>query len=1015
MRVKGFNINDVLWEGLRKCQQESIGVALSYLKKPVSEKSCLLNLPTGAGKSGVIAMLANITKHKRVLILCHRSAVRNQLIDQLSGDFFSMVAKKEAIPSKHVFASVDESDSKGIYVSTFQKLQIMEKVSLQQLKENIDLLIIDEGHSEPSPVWSQLARGIGAHKIIVTATPYRNDLFQFDIDPKASYIHTFEKALADEILIEPEFSKVDSNMLVATIVQLLQSQPETKCIVKCKEFSDIEHYLAVFSPTLRTLAIHEQYKNDTRDNVKVSVPKKIAESDREVIIHQRKLDEGVDIPQAKILVLTYPVSSGRELVQTVGRVVRLYNRYDAYVLEVQNESNKRMWENYREFDTYISASENAHKFLTSLDTAGLIDSYLEAFPDVSYFQSGYKRKFNLKTFDPEESLVIPLASICFIQKSAGFSLASMMDRLYWNFTRDGELVEHRQDFFGSEILLSVAFNNSKYLRDELFFEPSFEVFIAKEVGDIVAVFDSRSRNYSLKKELLLGAAVDVDKLLKLANRSVKTRTKEAHTRAISSTERRPEGVTIRGNDLERMVTPQGNSSYALTTLKVDNLNSFDKKESSYYLGVGSGRVSDQKKRNFTLEELCEWIDDIDTALNFNVSNRSALINSYAKPVKEFPDKEPLSILIDFSEHPSEIQVTNNGALSCIDNDFKYYEYEDGISPLLYNNEYKLMLEINEDEGRLVFDTEVDLPFAFGEGAQVDGIDGHILELFNSATFKVLYPDGMSYLEGQFYRVNLPSGQGFDIDEIKLGGAMIPLELLLGADLNEKDSQNVQPDSFGQNSIFFLIDKLRDVVLQNAKLDQLGVFYNYIPDIDLALCTDMGTEPADFILSSVNKLVFVHVKCGKTTNPQSSAGAIAEVGGQAIKNLEMLISHNSDLFAANRTRLLGKWPTNNTENGLEERIRLSNKQRFSENGNDDNLREDKLDEVWTTISNRRKSAAVQKEIWIVVGNAFSRRHFVNQMKLGSQAQAESLQSYQLIDSWMATTASADVALKFFVSP
>ncbi|MFT6031061.1 MAG: superfamily II DNA or RNA helicase [Oleiphilaceae bacterium] len=1012
MRVKGSKINDVLWVGLRKCQQESIGIALSYLKKPVSEKSCLLSLPTGAGKSGVITMLAHIAKHKRVLILCHRSAVKNQLVEQLSGDFFSMLAKEETVPSKPVFASVDESEVRGIYVSTFQKLQMMERVSLQQLKENIDLLIIDEGHSEPSPVWSQLVRGIGAHKIIVTATPYRNDLFQFDIDPKASYMHTFEKALADGILIEPEFSKVDSNTLVAAVTQLMQRQPGTKCIVKCKEFRDIEHYLAIFSPTLKTLAIHEQYKNNKRNNVKVSVPKKIAESDWEVIVHQRKLDEGIDIPQAKILVLTYPVSSGRELVQTVGRVVRLYNDYGAYALEIQNESNKRMWDNYREFDTYISNSGNAHKFLTSLDTAGLIDSYLEAFPDVSYFQSGYKRKFNLKSFDPEKSLVIPLASVCFIQKDPGFSLASMIDRMYWNFTRDGELVEHRQDHFGSEVLLSVAFSNSKFLRDELFFEPSFEVFIAKEVGDFVAVFDSRSRNFSFEKDLLLGAAVSVDKLIKLANRSDKTRTKEAHTKAISSAARRPEGVTIRGSDLERMVTPQGNSSYVLTTLKVDNLSNFGKKESSYYLGVSSGRVSDQKKRNFTLEELCEWIDDIDTALDFNVDNRSSLINSYAKSVYEYPESEPLSILIDFTEHPAEIHISKDGAISCIDNNFIFFDYEGGISPLSHDTEYKLMLEVDKDKGLINFVNEVDLPFIFGEG---DRVDGHILSLFNSATFKVLYPDGMSYLDGQFYRVNLPSEQGFEIDEMKLGGAMIPFASLLGTSLNEKDDRNVQPDSFGQNSIFFLIDKLKDVVIDDATLDHLGDFYNYIPDIDLALCADMGTEPADFILSSASKLVFVHVKCGKTTNPQSSAGAIAEVGGQAIKNLEMLISHNSDLFAANRTRLLGKWPTDGTENGLEERIRLINKQRFSNNGNDDNLRGSKLDEAWETIANRRRSAAVQKEIWVVVGNAFSRGHFVSQMRLGNQAQAESLQAYQLIDSWMATTASADVALKFFVSP
>lgn len=1016
MRIQGHTINDTLWDGLRVCQQKSIRVALGYFRSPVSNKSCLVSLPTGAGKSGVICTLSHLTKHKRVLILCHRRAVCDQLIKELSGAFFSLVAPEESIQSKEVYASVDNSDAEGIYVSTFQKLQTMEPDAIQKFKKDIDLLIIDEGHSEPSPVWSQIARGLGAHKIIITATPYRNDLFQFDIDPASSYVYTFKKALSDEILVEPDFSVVDLADLLGRVTDLLQKRPGTKCIVKCKEFDDVESYLALFDPALKTLAIHDRYKNDPRDNVKTAVSAKISESDWDVIVHQKKLDEGVDIPQAKVLVLTYPVSSGRELVQTVGRVVRLYDGSEAYALEVVNQSNVRMWTNYREFDSYISEKNNAKKFLASLDTASLIDSYLKAFPDVSYFESGYKRKFDLKNFDPEESLKIPLASVCFVQKKDGFTLASMMDRVFWDFSKAGELAERRQDIFDAELILSISFNNSKFLKDELFFQPSFEVFIAKEVGEYVAIFDSRSRDYSYEKDLLLGAAVDVDKLLKLANRSDKTRTKEARTSAISTADRRPEGVAIKGNDLERMITSQGNSSYVLTTLKVDNMNNQDVKQSSYYLGVGSGRVSDQKKRNFTLKELCEWIDDINSALTSNLTNRSGLINSYAKPVKELPAEAPLSVLVDLSGLDYEIFVKSNDQVSVVENRFVLFPYDNGISPLSKSPDYRLSLEYDQKEEHLVFGSEENLPYALEEAIlHSGGRDGLLLDIFNNANMKVLYPSGLSYFDSEFYRVALPSELGVDIDETKLGGAIISVPELLANGLSEKADAAVQLDSFGPSSIFYHIDKLKSVCLQNPSRDDLGVFYDHMPNVDFMLCSDMGTEPADFILSSPGKLVFVHVKCGSAANPQSAAGSIAEVGGQAIKNLEMLVSHNRELFPENRAILKSKWPTTMTPNALQERVRLMGKARFDNPGDNQDDRDAKLDDALVLLTARRRSAAVRKEIWIVVGNAFSRSHFVRQMSRGNQAAGVSLQAYQLIDAWMATCASADVDLKFFVSP
>lgn len=156
------------------------------------------------------------------------------------------------------------------------------------------------------------------------------------------------------------------------------------------------------------------------------------------------------------------------------------------------------------------------------------------------------------------------------------------------------------------------------------------------------------------------------------------------------------------------------------------------------------------------------------------------------------------------------------------------------------------------------------------------------------------------MNGMFYKFQLPSESG-EISQAMLD-KIYPLKCLSKDTLNEKDIPNLTKTAFGVNSIFSLIDNLSNVKNHNPTISQLGEFYEHIPDVDMILCTDMDTEPADFVISSKSKLVYVHVKCGKTINPESSAGAITEVGSQALKNIHFLISQNSSLEFANLSRL-----------------------------------------------------------------------------------------------------------------
>ena len=573
---------------LRVCQREAISKIGDYLSRSLSGKSMLVCLPTGAGKTGVIAAVCQARPAGATLVLSPRRAVCDQLGDQVRGKFFQdRGVEVAALNPVGVVGSKIEKGS--IIIDTFQKIVLMNETSREEFLSQFDLVIVDEGHSEPAPTWGRIVRSMACRKVIVTATPYRNDLFQFDIG-EVNYCFTLKRAIHAGDVLEPEFTSATTDSLIDDAQQWLEDNPSLKCIIKCENFSDVIGHLRKFNEHgIRALAFHDQFGCNVEQGGMVHVPRDVATRAERVLIHQHKLDEGVDIPNAKLLVLTYAVSNGRELVQATGRIVRKSNGLPK-VWDCAEGSNQALWENYRKFDSYISDDESWQLFLNSLDSATLIDAYLAAFPKMSYFGQTFRSTFDLESFDPEKQLKLPLASFCFMEVEDAFAMPSFLDALLWEMRGRGELAKLCPSAFDLNVIVSITFDNSNFLRDEVFFQPRIEVIVAKKVGARLAIFDSRSVDHSSRKELNTGRPIDVTSMLKLASRDQGRRTRETHARSVGTTRRRPEGVSQRGRDLEGVIVTQTNASYALSIAKIDNLDAANKRTTSYYLGVGSGRV-----------------------------------------------------------------------------------------------------------------------------------------------------------------------------------------------------------------------------------------------------------------------------------------------------------------------------------------------------------------------------------------------------------------------------------------
>ncbi len=151
---------------LRPYQQEAVDATLRHFRK--SDDSAVIVLPTGAGKSLVIAELARLAKRK-ILVLTHVK----ELVEQnhakyqsygLEGGVFSAGLKRKENRHQVTFASVQSVSA-----------------NLDQFRDEYSLVIIDECHRVSGEEASQYQRIIellrqqnDALKVLgLTATPYR--------------------------------------------------------------------------------------------------------------------------------------------------------------------------------------------------------------------------------------------------------------------------------------------------------------------------------------------------------------------------------------------------------------------------------------------------------------------------------------------------------------------------------------------------------------------------------------------------------------------------------------------------------------------------------------------------------------------------------------------------------------------------------------------------------------------------------------------------------------------------
>ena len=250
-------------------------------KRSHSNKSCLINMPTGTGKSGIIAIISQYYyTNKSVIIISPRVTLADQIKKDVQRRFFVKALKINNYHSpkkvRRLGSLIPIDQEPFTIVSTIQKLLSLKKQNVNyynKLIEKIELVIFDEGHYEPAISWSKIVRELSSKRVLFTATPYRNDFKLFDIDPKYIYSFRYEEACERKIVRKVKFiqSNYSKNNFAREFLKTFKAIPKNiqnlRSIVRCNSISSINRiHFNLSNLNQKAIAIHDRYSKEDSDN-----------------------------------------------------------------------------------------------------------------------------------------------------------------------------------------------------------------------------------------------------------------------------------------------------------------------------------------------------------------------------------------------------------------------------------------------------------------------------------------------------------------------------------------------------------------------------------------------------------------------------------------------------------------------------------------------------------------------------------------------------------------------------
>ncbi|KUO54164.1 MAG: hypothetical protein APF78_01170 [Sphingomonadales bacterium BRH_c3] len=955
-----------LWEH----QQAAIATVVGYLsgdkaipERPEHKEAALLKLPTGTGKSGIIAVVARcLPKIRRVLILTPRTALTEQLLkdvryrfwkhigfehegtalftaeaDDVGADIESVYVQ-QLLPSKMdaINYHLEEPTSdRTVLVGTHQALSDIRNIAsdrddgrclgaaalIRKIKDDFDLVIVDEGHYEPAISWSQGVREFNLPTILLSATPYRNDYKSFRVRGRYLFNFPYHRAV-DEGIIRPaniivpeaggeppaEEAGIDGfvEMLheeleerIQQAVSWLSADQHPKIMVRGDDLNTLRLLQAAINHTFdtRAVVIHDRAtKTAENQDLFTSVAGALrSRPDAQFWIHQNKLMEGIDDPSFVAVAIYDLMGNARQLVQQIGRVTRqskgeIGANQVGWVLASPANARRieETWERYKGYEQY--AARNTAHIVTNEVT--LPDRLLEYMAEYQYISGEFRRRFEFEKPLASSDIQLPRTAAVLRVHEPDFDIRRLIS-VVEDFIMDKDRfkvtpIEGMPD--GTIGFSYYAWRNSPFLIDRFFSEWKLGIFIAVHQDGFVFMHDTE------------GLVVDTDRLnLSRAERSIMEKafpeTEDGRSRlsrmSFSS-------LDMSQNSIRSMALRTRSFADAFTDLLDPSLVPATAAGfvggSARYVGFTRSRLRDASERYVPISKYIEWTEETASGFTDEASKRSSVFGRYADIVEGITKDEalPVSILLD----PSLDEFGDDeaaGAAWVLQPDLDYFDLSADVDPdtgeftiLIGDKEVACQVEYRPKTRKYsVSSLELDQLAPPPEVEDRRQAPTLTQRLNKTQAFRILIErEGVVYSEGNFFRPKIKWVQDGNskpvVEYIHAAACLDAVESEKGENFYDDDLHEWQ-----RKSIFGIFAATCNDQRSAAGIEEDSLT-TAIESFPVWLCDDDSREVSDFIgLDPVSKrIVLVHAKVGSQGSGGwgFNVGGLQEVGRQALASL-----------------------------------------------------------------------------------------------------------------------------------
>jgi DNA repair protein RadD len=294
----------------------------------------LYQAPTGSGKTilFVFIVMNAVARGNRVVILAHRQ----EIVDQIGAALTSL-----GVPHGIIAAGHDETQAPVQVASVATLVRRLDRL------QDVDLIVIDEGHHAVAGTWRKIVEAAPQAKILgVTAIPERldgkglNDVFEMLVlgptirelidgkylsrfatyalprDLDLSQVHTRAGDYAAD-----QLTKVMSDAVVigSAVEEYTRLCPGKPAIAFCV---DITHSQLVAARFRRTGYRAAHVDGDTDKDERRALIAALGTGELQVLTNCRLISEGLDVPGVVAAILLRPTKSLALYLQQVGRALR---------------------------------------------------------------------------------------------------------------------------------------------------------------------------------------------------------------------------------------------------------------------------------------------------------------------------------------------------------------------------------------------------------------------------------------------------------------------------------------------------------------------------------------------------------------------------------------------------------------------------------------------------------------------------------------------------------------------